>query len=134
MLGSSVVVFSSIAGASIFSTLHESNSFFWKVTAGVISLSAGVLASLQAFLNLSTKSEEHLVIAKNLTILKREVEEAIKLVSDVDQLKEFNGNTRVKWKEIIIDAPIVGETIFKNTKIEEEEEERNKVKERNEGK
>ena len=128
-LGSAVVVLSSIAGASIFSTLEDNPSFPWRVAAGVISLTAGVLAALQGFLNLSKKSDEHLQIAKSLTTLKREIEAAIQ-VKTTAELVEYVDTAREQWKESILNAPIVGERVFQQMKDEEERLKRMKKRDR----
>ena len=58
-LGIPVVVITALVGTSIFATLQENPSVYIKIAAGILSLSATILAALQTYLAFSERSAKH---------------------------------------------------------------------------
>jgi hypothetical protein len=58
-LGIPVVVITALVGTSIFGTLQDNPSVYVKIAAGVLSISATILAALQTYLGFSEKSAKH---------------------------------------------------------------------------
>jgi hypothetical protein len=58
-LGIPVVVITAVVGTSIFGTLQDNPSVHIKIAAGVLSISATILAALQTYLGFSEKSAKH---------------------------------------------------------------------------
>lgn len=58
-LGVPVVVITAVVGTSIFGTLQNDPSVPVKIAAGVLSISATVLAALQTYLGFSEKATKH---------------------------------------------------------------------------
>jgi hypothetical protein len=58
-LGIPVVIITAVVGTSIFATLQENPSIYIKIAAGILSLSATILAALQTYLGFSEKSAKH---------------------------------------------------------------------------
>jgi hypothetical protein len=59
LLGIPVVVITALVGTSIFGTLQDNPSVHIKIAAGVLSISATILAALQTYLGFSEKSAKH---------------------------------------------------------------------------
>ena len=58
-LGIPVVVITAVVGTSIFGTLQDNPSAHIKIAAGVLSISATILAALQTYLGFNEKSAKH---------------------------------------------------------------------------
>ena len=78
-LGIPVVVLSAIVGTSLFATLSKDVNVGIRITAGVISVIAAVLASVQTFLRFGARSEQHRVAAERWSAIRREIEKALAL-------------------------------------------------------
>src|SRR5262249_30451808 len=78
-LGIPVVVLSAIVGTSLFATLSKDVNVGIRITAGVISVIAAVLASVQTFLRFGARSEQHRVAAERWSSIRREIEKALAL-------------------------------------------------------
>ncbi|MEO1390603.1 MAG: SLATT domain-containing protein [Cyanobacteria bacterium J06634_6] len=80
-LGIPSVLLSTLIGTSIFATLGESVETNLRLAAGLVSVLAAGLTSLQTFLKLSEKSEKHRSAAARYGSLRREIEELLSLQS-----------------------------------------------------
>ena len=74
ILSVATLVLTTIVGTSIFATLNSSPATAWKVTAGLISLIAAVLAALQAFLLYPELAERHRQTASKVGDLRRQLD------------------------------------------------------------
>jgi hypothetical protein len=79
-LGVPVVVLSSVVGTSLFATLNETSvDSDVRLTIGVVSVAAAVLASLQTFLRFAERAERHVIAADWYSAVRRGVDEALAL-------------------------------------------------------
>jgi len=76
-LGIPVALLSGLVGTSIFATLQKQADLGFRITIGIVSVLAAVLASLQTFLRLSERAEKHRAVAVRYGALRRELETAI---------------------------------------------------------
>jgi len=115
-LGIPTVVLTSLVSAGIFTSLdgtHESIELD-PLLIGLISVVATILASLQTFLNYSENKEKHLNAARRLSSLKKEVQQNIITLNKTPAtLNIFIEEVRLKWEEIINEAPLVSRRNFK---------------------
>jgi hypothetical protein len=79
MLGIPVVVLTTFIGTSVFATLQDEIDTRLKITVGVISVTAAVLASLQTFLRFGERAEKHRVAGESWASLRREIDEMLAL-------------------------------------------------------
>ncbi|MEO0818139.1 MAG: SLATT domain-containing protein [Pseudomonadota bacterium] len=71
-LGVPAIVISAIVGASIFGTIEQQNVHpYWYIAAGMLSVTASVLASLQTFFSFSEMAEKHLIAARRYASIRR---------------------------------------------------------------
>ena len=75
-LGMPVIACTGIVGSTIFATLSDAfgDSIWLTIGLGLMSLTAGVLASLQTFWNYSERAEKHLKANRQFSRLQRDVE------------------------------------------------------------
>jgi hypothetical protein len=76
-LGIPVVVLSAIVGTSLFATLSKDVNVGIRIAAGIVSVIAAVLASVQTFLRFGARSEQHRVAAERWSAIRREIEKAL---------------------------------------------------------
>ena len=62
-LGVPVVITTAIVGTTIFVSLSENPSIAWKITTGLLSITAAILAALQTFFKHAERSEKHKIAA-----------------------------------------------------------------------
>ena len=74
MLGIPTIVLTAIVGTSIFAAIGESVDIRLQIVAGLISVTAAVLASLQTFLGYAERTEKHRIAAAKYGALGRELE------------------------------------------------------------
>jgi ABC-type multidrug transport system fused ATPase/permease subunit len=117
--GIPVVILSTVVGAFSFIETKEANmTISIGLAVGFLSISAAVLASLQTFLNFSEKSQQHLVAARQLSSLKKEIEEnRILNAHDEKKIDEFINYTRSTWNEITNEAPLISTKVFEKMKL-----------------
>lgn len=118
-LGVPVVVLSAIVGTSVFTTLETttitSNSI--KITLGLTSVLAAVLASLQTFLRYAEQSEKHRIAGSRYGTLRRKIEQLLISIPEEDQeLKKVLNELREDQDLIGSDAPDVPNRIYECTK------------------
>jgi hypothetical protein len=79
-LGVPVVVLSTVVGTSLFATLNETSvDSDVRLTIGVVSVAAAVLASLQTFLRFAERAERHVLAADWYSAVRRGADEALAL-------------------------------------------------------
>ena len=76
-LGLPVVIMTTLVGTSAFATFNEPSSSGAKITVGVISIAAAVLASIQTFLGYSQVAERHRIAATRYANSRRTIELAL---------------------------------------------------------
>ncbi len=116
-LGIPTVILTSLVSAGVFTSISEteySGSIdINPLLVGLISVIATVLVSLQTFLNYSEKKEKHLNAARRLSSLKKEVQQNIvTLEKTPESLNQFIHEIRIKWEEIINEAPLISPSNF----------------------
>jgi len=109
-LGIPVVILSTIIGTSVFATLGESVGLPLRITVGLLSVAAAVLASLQTFLRLGERSEKHRVAAALYSALRRDIESLLatprKERPDAEPLFE---RIKLQMKAYGKESPAIGE-------------------------
>jgi hypothetical protein len=115
-LGIPTVILTSLVTAGVLTSVVESQNGLIKVDPlliGLISMLATIFASLQTFLNYSENKEKHLNAARRLSSLKKEVQQNIvTLEKTPESLNLFIEEVRIKWEEIINEAPLVSASNF----------------------
>jgi hypothetical protein len=116
MLGIPVIVLTATLGTALFSSIANGDSAapIWaKVTAGVISALAGVLAAVQTFMKFSERAEKHAVAADWLAATRRDLE----VVAATPE--SFRGDPAVvlaglrkEINRIAQSAPAIGERVW----------------------
>ena len=117
LLGTLVVVFSSVVGTSLFASLDEdatgTGSGSLQIALGLTSVAAAVLAALQTFLDYAAKSAKHLEAATKLSALKKEIEKNLVLLAHDDtQLGVFITQAKSQWDAITSESPLVSDKAF----------------------
>lgn len=79
LLGIPVVIVSSLVGTAIFANLEGSPSKSIRVVAGVVSVLAAILASLQTFLRLGESTTLHGAAGDWYSAIRRDIEELLAL-------------------------------------------------------
>ena len=117
LLGIPTVILTSLISAGIFTSMSENGNidtiFINPLFIGLISILATILASLQTFLNYSENKEKHLNAARRLSSLKKEVQQNIITIEKTTEiLNQFIEEVRIKWEEIINEAPLISPSNF----------------------
>ena len=73
-LGVPSVVISAVVGTSIFGTIGSSPELGWRIAAGLFSISAAILASLQTFFRFAEYAERHLEAGRRYGQVRRKLE------------------------------------------------------------
>ena len=76
-LGIPVLIFTTVVGTGAFAAINDTTTNAWKIAAGVISILAAVLASVQTFLAFGERSDRHRVAATRYAGTRRSIELAI---------------------------------------------------------
>lgn len=76
LLGVPVIVITAIVGTTVFSSIAENATSAWvKIVVGLLSVSASVLSSLQTFMKLSEKAEQHRIFGARYGGIRRKLEQ-----------------------------------------------------------
>jgi hypothetical protein len=110
-LGVPVALLSAVVGTSIFATLQEETAIGFRIGAGIVSVLAAVLASLQTFLRLSERAEKHRTVGARYGALRRELEAAIAKGGPYEE-KLVDG-LREKLDSISSEAPEIPDRVWK---------------------
>jgi hypothetical protein len=76
-LGVPVVIFTTMVGTGAFAAINDTTTNSWKIAAGVVSILAAVLASVQTFLAFGERSDRHRVAATRYAGTRRSIELAL---------------------------------------------------------
>lgn len=90
LLGIPVVIFTTVVGTGSFAAINDSTTNAWKVAAGVISILAAILASVQTFLGFAERSDRHRIAAARYASTRRSIELAL-TSHDVDAVPLIKG-------------------------------------------
>ena len=112
LLGISVVVLSTAVGTSIFATLERSPSTRAKMLAGLLSVTAAILAALQTFLGFARREAGHHEVAVRYGALRREIEAVLALPPAELELQQTLADLRGRWDGIDVSAPAVPPRIW----------------------
>lgn len=119
--GVPVIVITAVVGASAFaSILSETVPLYAKLIAGLCSLAATVLSSLQTFFKFSERSEKHRIFGAKYGAIRRELEV---LHTCQTQIKSSELTAvRTKLDKLAEEAPDVDAATFSREKVNEGDE------------
>ena len=116
LIGIPVVVVSTIVGTTVFATISSSPHPAAQILVGLLSVTAGVLSSLQTFLNYPELAEKHKVAAVKYGGLRREIEHVAAFASSPpDELQKFLESFRIRWDALDEDSPSIPMAIYRQT-------------------
>jgi hypothetical protein len=105
-LGGLIAVLSAIVGTSVFATLQNNLSVAAKITVGMVSVTAAVVAGVQAFATLSKRAYEYERAARIFGSLRRQIEEARWLLhDDSDAMAARVSELRLRLDDAARDSP-----------------------------
>jgi hypothetical protein len=105
LLGITTISLSAIVGTSIFSSISSSPDTKAKIVTGMLSVIAGVSATLQTFLNYPERAERHRRAALAYGSLRRRLEEGMTLAQSSEERMALIGELRPSWNSVDMDAP-----------------------------
>lgn len=95
-----------------------------RITIGIISVAAAVLASLQTFLRLSERAEKHRAVAARVGSIRREIEQLLATEATQTTLAQDRlDRLREQINKLAEDAPSVSDRIWERAKRAELESE-----------
>jgi hypothetical protein len=116
MLGIPVIVLTAAVGTALFSSIANGDAAapVWaKVTAGVISALAGVLAAIQTFMKFSERAEKHAVAADWLAAIRRDLEVVAATPEETrGDPTSVLAKLRKEINRIAQSAPAIGEQVW----------------------
>ncbi|NKB80761.1 MAG: SLATT domain-containing protein [Nitrospirales bacterium] len=128
LFGTPVVIVSTVVGTAVFATISESPHPAIQIVVGLLSITAGVLSSLQTFLNYPELAEKHKVAAVKYAGLRREIEQVMAVSSsEPDTIQEFLTSFRDRWNALDEDSPSVSMPVYRKTTVLVEEAERTRM-------
>jgi hypothetical protein len=115
LFGVPVIFITAIVGASAFaSILAQTVPLYAKLIAGLCSIAATVLSSLQTFFKFSERSEKHRLFGAKFGAVRRELE----LLRIQPQIKSAELTAiRVKLDKLAEEAPDVDAAVFSREKV-----------------
>jgi hypothetical protein len=118
-LGVPVVIVTTTVGTSVFASIEGPNADSILAFAGVISLGAAVLSSLQTFLRYATRAEGHRVAAIRYETLRRDLAKKLALPRDArgDAEQALDG-VRQRMDRYAKESPTIGEREWDNLAAE----------------
>lgn len=120
IFGVPVIIITAIVGASAFaSILFQTVPFAAKMIAGLCSLVATVLSSLQTFFKFSERSEKHRIFAAKFGSVRRELE-VLHLQAQI-KASELTA-VRTKLDKLAEEAPDVKAAVFSREKAKRSDE------------
>jgi hypothetical protein len=120
VFGVPVIIITALIGASAFaSILAQAIPLYAKVIAGLCSVAATVLSSLQTFFKFSERSEKHRLFGAKFGALRRELES----LHVQNEIKPAQLTTvRTKLDKLAIEAPDVSAAVFSREKVKQDDE------------
>jgi hypothetical protein len=118
VFGTVAAILSAIVGTTIFATLQHSPAHSIQIGVGLLSIAAGVLASLQTFLNYQELAEKHKIAAVRYGELRNEIERLLAFPPGhhQDNAAKATESLRDQWKTVNQESPIVSSSIDKRTR------------------
>jgi hypothetical protein len=111
--GVPVVVLTTFVGTSVFATLQHHVNLALRITVGMVSVLAALLASLQTFLRFGERAEKHRTAAEAWAALRRDMEAMIALHPTYPESrgdpKKYLDDVRQKFAQIAQQSPEMGE-------------------------
>jgi hypothetical protein len=118
-LGIPAAILAAVVGTSVFATLESDVEPIWKIVAGLISIVAAILSSLQTFLALGDRSAKHRAAAAEYGAIKREIEEiTLTLKSSGRVPADLLGQVRKKLDDLARETPQVPNRIWSKVRQE----------------
>src|SRR5688572_31475993 len=115
--GVPVVVLSTVVGTSVFATLEKQVDMSVRITIGIISVAAAVLASLHTFLRLAERAEKHRAVAVRAGSIRREIEQLLAIhASESVVAQDRLDRLRERIDKLAEDAPSVSDKIWNRAK------------------
>lgn len=109
-----VVILTTFVGTSVFATLGRNVDLWLRISVGMISVLAAVLASLQTFLRFGERAERHRSSAELWASIRREIDEMLALhptyLASRGDPKEYLDDLRGRMGEIAQQSPEMGAT------------------------
>lgn len=119
ILGTTVVVLTTLVGTSIFATLEQTPATGWRVLAGLLSAVAAVFAALQTFLRYGELAELHKIAAQRYGRLRRELEQyATRAPHDQSDIDEYLTTVRERWDELDETSPATPGEVYRQARTE----------------
>jgi len=111
--GVPVVALTTLVGTTVFATLQQQVNVGVRIAAGMFSVLAAVLASLQTFLRFGERAEKHRVAAERWAAIRREIDEKLALhptyLASRGDPQQFLDQLRGKMDEASQQSPELGE-------------------------
>lgn len=114
IIGTSVVICSSIVGSTLFATLTLSPSVTLNIALGFISLLAAILSGLQVFLRFGERAEKHRGTGSKFAAFRAETEQKICFLSHTTHLGEFMDSLRSRWFALNDEAPSLPASVWRH--------------------
>jgi hypothetical protein len=112
-LGYPTVILSALAGTAFVSSLTDSNIWWARGIAILLSLAVTVFASLQTFLRYAERAEKHKAAAAEFGKLRRELEQLAAFVPEDGTVTAHEMQAiRVKWGELSTHAPAIPNYVY----------------------
>ncbi|MGD6808664.1 MAG: SLATT domain-containing protein [Candidatus Bathyarchaeia archaeon] len=120
ILGAIVVIFTTIVGTAVFTSIasNGTSSVVLQILAGFLSIIAAVLSSLNTFLNYGKLAESHRSAAVKYGNLRREIEQLLCFMDADANLDETMKSIRTRWDAIDLEAPEIPQKIHDKVKNE----------------
>jgi hypothetical protein len=104
-----VVVLTTFIGTSVFATLERTVGLELRITVGIVSVLAAVLASLQTFLRFAERAERHRAAGERWAAIAREIAQMVALhptyLASRGDPKQYLDELRRRMDEIAAESP-----------------------------
>ncbi|MFF6949737.1 DUF4231 domain-containing protein [Streptomyces iakyrus] len=99
---------STVVGTAIFASLSSSPAAGWKIVAGLLSLAAAVLSSLQFFMRYAERADTHHRAARQLGRLRHRVETVLAAGKPEEEMESLAS----EWDDLQEHVPVVPPGIY----------------------
>ncbi len=130
MLGVPVVIFTTIVGTAVFTSIATSgtSSVALQVIAGTLSIIAAVLSSLNTFLNYGELAERHRSASVKYGNIRREIEQIECFMDTKTDLETIMKDIRTRWDAVDLETPEVPQDIHDKVVSELHEKAKREIK------
>lgn len=116
ILGTTIIIFSTLAGTFAFISLENQVQFEIKFMVGCISVLAAVLAAVQTFFHLSENAEKHKLTSTQFGTIRRKIEQILaNPPAEKDVAKKLLEELDVQIEKLEIGSPLIPNHIEKRT-------------------